>query len=250
MSLEFTGERFVPGVQGQIEFEHWHRYLLATYLVRDKSVLDLACGEGYGSYLLSKFAKNVLGVDCSHEAICNAIQTYAPHSSDLNELIMTTEKLFFTVGECTAIPIESNCKDCVVSFETIEHIDAESQDIMMAEIVRVLKKDGILILSSPDKYNYSIKPGYTNPFHKHELSIEELKILMSRHFKNVVYFGQRVVYGSLIAQYKCQNFVNFTSDAEGNLYQTYGISSPIYWIAIASNGELPEVPLTFFEKYQ
>ena len=49
--LEFTGERFVPGVRGEIWIEHWHRYHFAARCVAGKRVLDVACGEGYGTAL-------------------------------------------------------------------------------------------------------------------------------------------------------------------------------------------------------
>ncbi|HNP61759.1 MAG TPA: hypothetical protein PKM72_13020, partial [Nitrospirales bacterium] len=47
--LPWTGERYVPGVIGDIELEHLHRYYLARELAVGKDVLDIACGEGYGS---------------------------------------------------------------------------------------------------------------------------------------------------------------------------------------------------------
>ena len=62
-SLEFTGERFVPGISGEIEIEHVHRYLLAAHMSADKDVLDIACGEGYGSHVLAQAARSVCGVD-------------------------------------------------------------------------------------------------------------------------------------------------------------------------------------------
>ena len=50
--LEFTGERFIPGTAGEIWHEHWHRYHFAAPLVAGLDVLDVACGEGYGSALM------------------------------------------------------------------------------------------------------------------------------------------------------------------------------------------------------
>ena len=62
-SLAWTGERYVPEVGGTIAYEHLHRYAVAVGLVSGRSVLDIACGEGYGSWLLSDAAKTVVGVD-------------------------------------------------------------------------------------------------------------------------------------------------------------------------------------------
>ena len=56
MALTFTGERFIPGTRGEIWMEHWHRYHFASRWVEGKRVLDIACGEGYGSALLAQAA--------------------------------------------------------------------------------------------------------------------------------------------------------------------------------------------------
>lgn len=63
--MEYTGERFVPEQQGNIELEHLHRYLCAAELSAQKDVLDIASGEGYGSSILARVARSVIGVDIS-----------------------------------------------------------------------------------------------------------------------------------------------------------------------------------------
>ena len=55
--LPFTGERFVPGTKGEIWIEHWHRYHFAARWAAGKRVLDVACGEGYGTALLARVAR-------------------------------------------------------------------------------------------------------------------------------------------------------------------------------------------------
>ena len=71
--LEFTGERYLPGVAGEIWMEHWHRYHFAASFVAGKRVLDVASGEGYGSALLARTAAHVTGADLSAEAVAHAI---------------------------------------------------------------------------------------------------------------------------------------------------------------------------------
>ncbi len=61
--LVMTGERYVSGFAGTIQHEHFHRYLFAAEFCREKRVLDVACGEGYGCHLLSQVAAQVVGVD-------------------------------------------------------------------------------------------------------------------------------------------------------------------------------------------
>jgi len=73
--LTFTGERFLPECEREIWYEHYHRYAMALHWVQGKSVLDVACGEGYGSHLLASQAKTVMGVDVSASAVPHAKQT-------------------------------------------------------------------------------------------------------------------------------------------------------------------------------
>ena len=70
--LPFTGERFIPGVPGEIWLEHWHRYHFAARWAMGRRVLDVACGEGYGTALLARTAAQVTGVDISTQAIGHA----------------------------------------------------------------------------------------------------------------------------------------------------------------------------------
>ena len=53
VQLRWTGERYLPEMEGDIEMEHLHRYAIARDLAYGKDVLDIACGEGYGSELLA-----------------------------------------------------------------------------------------------------------------------------------------------------------------------------------------------------
>ena len=71
-------ERYLPEITGaHIAYEHWHRYLFATQFVAGKRVLDIACGEGYGSSLLAERAEHVTGVDIDPEVVRRAASRYA-----------------------------------------------------------------------------------------------------------------------------------------------------------------------------
>ncbi|HEY0433333.1 MAG TPA: class I SAM-dependent methyltransferase, partial [Chitinophagaceae bacterium] len=112
--MDFTGERFVPLEQllnDEIAFEHLHRYHSASLLTKDKNVVDIACGEGYGSAILAPTAKQVTGIDISEEVIAHARKTYG-----------NTPNLRFKVGTAEAIPVPDHTIDVVVAFETIEHL--------------------------------------------------------------------------------------------------------------------------------
>ena len=74
--MEFTGERFVPTELGELSLEHWHRYAWCRQAVRGLQVLDVACGEGYGTALLAQTALSVHSVDISAEAVAHARTHY------------------------------------------------------------------------------------------------------------------------------------------------------------------------------
>ncbi len=167
-NVEFTGERFLPGTPGDIAYEHWHRYAFARRLAADRRVLDAACGEGYGTALLAQAATSAVGVDIDAPTIARAQSTYAGHAN-----------LSYLRGSVTALPLADGAVDLAVSFETIEHLAAEDQPLLLAELARVLSADGLLVLSSPNRRRYSDARGYHNPFHQHELYGDELARLLA-----------------------------------------------------------------------
>ena len=72
-----TGERLVAdGCERRTVTEHLHRYAFAALFTGDKAILDIACGEGYGSALLARRARRVVGVDIAAEAIQHAQRKY------------------------------------------------------------------------------------------------------------------------------------------------------------------------------
>jgi GT2 family glycosyltransferase/ubiquinone/menaquinone biosynthesis C-methylase UbiE len=183
--MQFTGERYLPSQTGEIRQEHLHRYGWVLPLVQGKEVLDIASGEGYGAALLASTAKRVTGVDVDAHAVEHASAAYRGIAN-----------LRFVQGEAARIPLPDASVDIVVSFETIEHHD--QHDAMMSELRRVLRADGCLVLSSPDKRTYTDLAGQRNEFHVKELYFEELDALLKRYFPAVRYFGQRLAVGSAI----------------------------------------------------
>jgi 2-polyprenyl-3-methyl-5-hydroxy-6-metoxy-1,4-benzoquinol methylase len=71
MPQKWTGERLETFVINEAMIEHLHRYAIARDYVKDKIVLDIACGEGYGSNLLAENATAVTGIDIDgHDQPC------------------------------------------------------------------------------------------------------------------------------------------------------------------------------------
>ncbi|MDH4203334.1 MAG: glycoside hydrolase family 99-like domain-containing protein [Phycisphaerae bacterium] len=183
--LDITGERFVTQWSGQIKLEHYHRYLFAAGYCKNKTVLDIASGEGYGSFLLSQTARRVCGVDIDSQSVEFANEKYRD------------EKLSFHVGNCEWIPFEDKYFDVVVSFETLEHISQNQQLTFFKEIRRVLRPGGLLIMSTPDKNVYDVfSPN--NPFHVHEITQNKFCGLVANHFKNYKILTQNFLIGSYV----------------------------------------------------
>jgi ubiquinone/menaquinone biosynthesis C-methylase UbiE len=219
----WTGERYVPSIGEEIELEHVHRYLWAAQFSSGKRVLDIACGEGYGSEILARSAAHVIGVDLSQEAVAHASRRYLRHN------------LKFLVGSCDRMLVRDCDFDLVVGFERIEHHDQPRE---MREIKRILCPEGTLIISSPDKYVYSEIPGYKNEFHVKELYACKFETLLREHFANVEMFGQCVASG-VIAGEGLAGFVSFDSEQKSPP-PVGGIERPIYDVAIASDSLLPK----------
>lgn len=233
--MKFTGERLHSDIKEYWAIEHYHRYALASQFATGKVVLDIACGEGYGSHFLSGIAKRVTGVDISPDAVEFAKKEYSKNN------------LEYVVGSADRIPLLDHSVDIVVSFETIEHHDKHQE--MMREIKRVLKPEGHLIISSPDKKYYSDVPNYKNPFHVKELYQDEFKSLLSTYFRNTVHFSQKTVYGSLIVSndHLISGFTEFTGDSR-KVSQVPEMKGPIYNLAICSDGfiDLSEINNSVF----
>lgn len=235
--MNFTGERYIPSEQGEIRVEHYHRYALAMSVAGGKSVLDVACGEGYGAALLSQVASRVVGMDISESAIAQARSTYANHSN-----------LHFECYSVTNTGLPDGSIDLVVSFETIEHL--AEQEEMLAEIRRVLKPSGLLLISSPNRPVYSEARDFRNEFHVKELDFKEFDALLKPHFSQVDYYGQRLAMGTVIQplSIRMPSYKAFSDD--GNVFRecTFDLDAPMYYLALCGPGDgcLPSLDASIF----
>jgi len=233
MHMNFTGERFVPGIGGVIETEHLHRYLLAREIAAGLDVIDVASGEGYGSHLLAGVARSVVGIDIAAEAVTHACGTYqAPN-------------LEYRQGDCVNLPLETASIDLVVSFETIEHHGRH--EAMMREIRRVLRPGGVLLMSSPNRPEYDKTLSEPNPYHIKELDFPEFTALLQTHFDKTAFYAQRVLTASVVVpcQHVGDGFTSFFGDKAGSLKPE--LEHPIYFLALAGDGDLPNLGTSIYE---
>ena len=183
--MEFTGERYMPeeiSSSDHMSNMHLERYKFAIPFVNHKEVMDIACGEGYGSNLLTETADKVTGIDIDPETIEYASKKYKK------------DNLFFGVGNVEKIEKPNESIDVIISFETIEHVKSKTQKKFIKEVWRVLKPGGIFIVSTPDKDMGG--EGY-NEFHLCELTKAQFLKLLKPYFYTIDLYGQDIkTYGN------------------------------------------------------
>jgi SAM-dependent methyltransferase len=174
-ALENTGERMMPGeAHWGCFWEHIYRYRFAARFVHGKRVVDIACGEGYGTAALSEAgAAGVIGIDISQEACAHARRRYGVDARQ---------------GSAENIPLADQSADLIVSFETVEHLPRPAD--FLDECVRVLAPGGRLIISTPNKKVFS-EAGQHIPFHCSEMSEREFMELLTPRFREWQLYTQR-----------------------------------------------------------
>jgi SAM-dependent methyltransferase len=176
MSERFTLE----GIDWPEFLLHMQRYAYASDFCRGKSVLDCPTGEGYGAKYIAQYAASVVGVDISIETVMRCRETYSEHAN-----------LSYEIGDMSSLPFEDSSFDVVMCFEGIEHVPPEKQQACFDELRRVLKPEGIMLISTPDR-DTGLKRGYNNPYHLSELSLTEFDQNLRKRFKNVEIFSQEL----------------------------------------------------------
>ena len=156
---------------------HAARYKFALEHICDRCVLDIACGTGYGMVMMLQNAATVIGVDLDPEAASKA------------RIATLDRRAGVTIADGCSLPFADSTFDVVTSFETIEHL--QDRGGFLAELRRVLKLDGVCLLSTPNAhYTHPVDGKPRNPYHVHEYTPEELYGELARHFSELVMVGQ------------------------------------------------------------
>jgi SAM-dependent methyltransferase len=224
ITLEFTGERFVPGTGGsEIALEHEHRYAAAASLARGKDVVDLGCGSGYGASLLSG-SRSYRGYDIAADAVAFAAARFGGPT------------VTFTMGDAAGVDADSASADMVVCFEVLEHVHEPAT--ILREAKRLLRPEGLFISSTPDRTAYNQTRPEPNPFHFAEMERDEYRRLLSDRFEHVQLYGQAYLQASWILDESSSATVTLLRQRLGHPAPE---ATPIYWVALASDAPLPRL---------
>ena len=232
--MAFTGERLTSEYGGQTQIEHLHRYLLAREWCRERDVLDVASGEGYGTALLAQVARSATGVEIAADAVTHATNSY------------TRANLNFLRGDARALPLQNASCDVVVSFETIEHFAEQRQ--FLEEVHRVLRPGGLLVVSTPDRDNYSPPDTPPNPYHIKELTGAEFEALLRSRFAEVSILLQRPIFGSVLlpTTEQCVAPLCFERRGVSHFEASVGLAHPQYLVAFASDSQAATLPSSVY----
>ena len=162
--LSLTGERTLPDVP---EENYWFRRHLVVYewiaaRAHGRRVVDLACGEGYGSAILARTAAHVTGIDANPEAYEHAKLKYGSDKVAIERDMIET-----WTGDV----------DCVVFLQTIEHV--QDPDAVLARLCELVGPRGLVYVSTPNVLTLAPKgqPRSGNPWHVREYRPEEFRAL-------------------------------------------------------------------------
>jgi len=178
-NMKYTGERIVLEAENcrpeSFTFnEHISRYNFVRKFLRGKKILDIACGVGYGSKILHDAGSyEIYGCDISNESIKYAKNNFGDKNTN------------FQIMDAGNIGFKDESFDCIISLETIEHL--QNYQMAFQEFYRLLKKDGMLIISTPNKNRFN-RP--KNPFHYKEFTKDELIQFLNEYFSNVILYSQ------------------------------------------------------------
>lgn len=180
-----SGERILPEeIRSQGEYflylkevfiYDWCRSLAGTAGL----CLDLGCGEGYGTKMLSGSAKKTIGLDIDKTAVESANRKYAD------------EMCSFQVYDGSVFPFSDDSCDAVIALQVIEHV--KNDERFLSEVSRVLKKTGVLILATPNsllRLDQGMRPW--NIYHFREYSPLGLKTVLAAVFGDVKMFGLEI----------------------------------------------------------
>lgn len=188
LSANKQEEQALPGMHKYLQ-SGWYKYMLGRYLfslkfIKDKSVLDTACGLGWGSYLISDYPRDLTSIDIDDKSLNFAIKHWE------------SNKIKFKKRSILELSKLNKTFDVVLSYEVIEHLNYYDGEIYIKEVSKVLNSKGIFILSSyfPDAEKDARISEKRNKFHPHIYTKNEMKFILEKNkFYNIKFYGNLII---------------------------------------------------------
>ena len=158
---------------------HKKAYEFAISFCKNRIVLEIGCGSGYGSKYLSQVARKVISVDTDESAINYAKKHY-----------ISPNVVYKKLENPMSLPFKSGTFDVIVIFQVIEHIPSENVSKFLKEVKRVLKEGGVALFTTPNR-KFRLLP-FQKPWNKHhyiEYTPRQLQKLLGKNFKHVSILG-------------------------------------------------------------
>ncbi len=173
--LQPTGERVIEDAYQHsigaytIYAMHAASYAFVENMCKNKVVLDLGCGSGYGTERISNVARTTYGVDISQEAVDYARDKYRKDNLHFQKVDIDEH-----------LPFADNTFDVVLSFQVIEHVQDDEAYVRQAN--RVLAPNGVFVVITPDRKN-RLLPGQRpwNRWHVREYDGDQLFGLINKY---------------------------------------------------------------------
>jgi 2-polyprenyl-3-methyl-5-hydroxy-6-metoxy-1,4-benzoquinol methylase len=174
--LHDTGERMIPTSEGEVSLvfsRHRYTYEYVSRYVEGKNVIDIGCGTGYGSKILSGKAGHVLAIDRDPEALRYCTEHFQG------------QNLEFRIGDAEHLQAD-RLFDVAVTFQVIEHLADTGAYIRLLKTL--VKKGGIILITTP---NVKVRQAgvVTNPFHVNEMTCDQFSGLLQKHFSSFQILG-------------------------------------------------------------
>jgi len=187
-------DRITPGdVRSDVYLHHAKRYGFASQFCDGKDIVDVASGTGYGSKILSRYAKRVVAMDLE------------PDGLRYGRLTFDADHIRRSNADMRALPLADDSADTVICFEAIEHITEHAD--FVREVHRILRDDGTFVVSTPNLNVYGL-PENDNPYHVGMLSEKDFTDLLETFFEDVVLVNQERAAGNR----NYYDYFNFTDD--------------------------------------
>jgi len=182
---ESPSSKFMNIVTPGIVPEHIARYQMAVRLAKEiginegSVIVDAACGRGYGLSILQQTEASVFGIELGKEHAAATKNNYIDRA-------LKERRMGVAVGDVITMPIKAEVADMVTAFEILEHLPKESQSVFLKQIGRILKPNGVAVVSFPERYSFRKKNGKlvragvaSNPHHLYEPTVEEFRQMIA-----------------------------------------------------------------------